>query len=436
MELSLEIPSMKAIATLASERVRFEDRAATLASHWPVGIRIEAVETFRRNWTCSEVIVTCKRIQRFGTILAHLARPSSFGFAKLGTRRAVARTRSWEAFSYPRISRKPSDNAPVRSGQKGSFMFRSIRIQALVWLFATIALGVPMQINHQGVVTVSGVRFNGNGDFRFALVDPDVGSNGANVWTNDGSNPGTDAMPTAAVNLPVVGGIYNVRLGDTQLTNMTAISASVFSDDNIVLRIWFDDTQGGGVLQLAPDQVLTSAPYAMHAETATNADTVDGLDASQLQSTQPPIGAIVAWHKNLTGVPALPAEWLECNGQTVSDAGSPLNGQVIPDLNGTPANLPAEGVSGSYSGGGRFLRGSMMSGTLQDATIVNNNFANSSVHGFPNYVRSSPDEGVFGVDISDEPRSGQALAGGVGSPWTFKATRPVNMAVVWIIRIK
>ena len=31
---------------------------------------------------------------------------------------------------------------------------------------------VPQQINHQGVVAVNGQRFNGNGDFKFALVAP------------------------------------------------------------------------------------------------------------------------------------------------------------------------------------------------------------------------------------------------------------------------
>lgn len=64
-----------------------------------------------------------------------------------------------------------------------------------------------------------------------------------------------------------------------------------------------------------------------------------------------PVGTVVAWLKSATGTPALPAEWVECNGQILSDAGSVYNGQTIPDLNG----------------GNRFLRGSATSGTTGGA---------------------------------------------------------------------
>lgn len=47
-----------------------------------------------------------------------------------------------------------------------------------------------------------------------------------------------------------------------------------------------------------------------------------------------PIGSIQAWHKNMPGCPALPPEWLECNGQEIIDEDSPLNGQLTPAMNG------------------------------------------------------------------------------------------------------
>jgi hypothetical protein len=64
-----------------------------------------------------------------------------------------------------------------------------------------------------------------------------------------------------------------------------------------------------------------------------------------------PIGAIVAWHKAFTNTPALPAQFVECNGQVLSDAASVYNGQTIPNLN-------------AVDGTGRFLRGDATSGTL------------------------------------------------------------------------
>lgn len=46
-----------------------------------------------------------------------------------------------------------------------------------------------------------------------------------------------------------------------------------------------------------------------------------------------PIGSIATWYKYITGVPTLDDTYVECAGQTLSDAGSLLNGQVIPNLN-------------------------------------------------------------------------------------------------------
>jgi hypothetical protein len=69
-----------------------------------------------------------------------------------------------------------------------------------------------------------------------------------------------------------------------------------------------------------------------------------------LGQPQIPIGAIIWWHKSLSGVPSLlPWGWVECNGQTLSDSDSLLDGQVIPNINGQD----------------RFIRGSNVSGTSQ-----------------------------------------------------------------------
>lgn len=65
-----------------------------------------------------------------------------------------------------------------------------------------------------------------------------------------------------------------------------------------------------------------------------------------------PIGSVIAWLKSYTNTPALPSGWVECNGQTLSDAGSVYNGQVIPDLNGYLVTTQ------------RFLRGSTSTGSI------------------------------------------------------------------------
>lgn len=290
---------------------------------------------------------------------------------------------------------------------------------------------VPQEINHQGVVAVNGQRINGNADFKFALVDPDSGEN---RWTNDNSQlpgPGTPANP---VNLPVIDGLFNVRLGDSDLTNMTSIPASVANDDNLVLRVWFDDGVHGEQ-QLSPDQRLTSVPYAFTA------------------ATSPPIGSIVAWHRDFGSgaVPPLPSGWLECDGQTVDDAASPLDGLALPNLNGES----------------RFVRGSTLSGIFQeDATALPSTpFEISGVgdhthtingvgdhnHGIDRRGPGGPLSGeIEGAGSSgDQPTVGTLPAGahthsmqGAGAHTHLlnaggdSETRPVNMTVIWIMRVK
>lgn len=166
---------------------------------------------------------------------------------------------------------------------------RSVVVAVCLVLTAQVAVAaIPLLINHQGIVKVDGEAFSGYGGFRFALID---GATGNNLWTNDGSNLGASATPDNAVTVSVSQGMYNLRLGDVDLPGMEAIPSSVFSGDNVVLRIWFDDGTTG-VQQLTPDRRITSAAYAFH---ALNADTVGGADASVLEESAE-IDADIAAH--------------------------------------------------------------------------------------------------------------------------------------------
>ncbi len=156
--------------------------------------------------------------------------------------------------------------------------------------------GVPQELNHQGKVSVSGVPFDGTGLFRFAIVDLDTG---LNLWTNDNTNVGVIGTPTNAVSLPVVSGLYNVRLGNTNLANMGPIMPSVFAKDNTSLRIWFDDGINGAE-QLLPDHKISASPYSHRVE--------NGV----------PTGTIIAF-----GGSQVPNGWLLCDGADVLRATYP-----------------------------------------------------------------------------------------------------------------
>ena len=133
-----------------------------------------------------------------------------------------------------------------------------------------------------------------------------------------------------------------------------------------------------------------------------------------------PIGAILPWHKSFTNTPALPSGFVECNGQTLSDAGSVYNGQTIPNLNGDA----------------RFIRGGSTSGVEQADAMqghrhgqtynlwVNKNSGN-------NLGTGSSFADVDGGAILDP------IADGVnGTPRVADETRPINITMVWIMRVK
>jgi hypothetical protein len=56
----------------------------------------------------------------------------------------------------------------------------------LVLALASSAFGqVPGMMNYQGRILVGNANFNGNGQFKFALVD---GNGGISFWSNDGTS--------------------------------------------------------------------------------------------------------------------------------------------------------------------------------------------------------------------------------------------------------
>lgn len=86
-----------------------------------------------------------------------------------------------------------------------------------------------------------------------------------------------------------------------------------------------------------------------------------------------PVGAVIAWLQSLPGVPqTLPDGFTVCDGKTISDAASPLNGVTIPNLINWPADIAHQ------AGNNRFLQGDTVSGRLGGAISHVHSFAASS----------------------------------------------------------
>ena len=183
-----------------------------------------------------------------------------------------------------------------------------------------------------------------------------------------------------------------------------------------------------------PTQLICFAP-----DSPAVADSVNANFKKVWEGTVP-VGTIVAWHKSLAAS-SLPASWVECNGQTVSDTASPYNGLAVPNLNG----------------GGRFLRGGATSGVLQDDAFQGHKHdLNPGLRvDLLSYVHPSGSFELFGSDqractgasgcstgyydqynIVAPNIDNVTTLGANGAPRFGTETRPSNMSVVWVMRIR
>ena len=145
-----------------------------------------------------------------------------------------------------------------------------------LWILAQIiflisAQAVPPVLNYAGQVTVNGEAFDGNGLFKFALVNTDGTTT---YWSNDGTSV-DGSEPQASVAIPVSGGLYAVLLGNTAQQGMGAIDPALFvQHSDAKLRVWFSDGVNG-FQQLSPDRPFASVPYAFNSESAKSSDTAN-----------------------------------------------------------------------------------------------------------------------------------------------------------------
>jgi len=176
-----------------------------------------------------------------------------------------------------------------------------------------------------------------------------------------------------------------------------------------------------------------AVPHTFTAGTAAVAADVNA-NLTYLDEISVPVGGIIGWHKSFAGVPALPAsgKWVECNGQVLADAGSALNGQTIPNLNGAAGGADSPGHAAKVA---MFLRGGVTSGTGQQDAFQGHRHLPLNGTAF---ITGHNNTLAFGATTAGSaPTTGDPTTDTVnGTPRTANETRPSNMAVVWIMRVK
>lgn len=171
--------------------------------------------------------------------------------------------------SPPQLQPKAAASGRVRLWRKSNVVGRGSPTRRLVCgvllLLACLECNeaeaqVPGLINYQGRVAVGRTDFDGQGNFRLALINAD----GSQVYWRNAADSNSDGVPDSSVLLTVSRGLFSVQLGDTTLPNMAPLNLGVFSNNVVYLRVWFDDG-ANGLQRLAPDQRVVSVGYAMMA---------------------------------------------------------------------------------------------------------------------------------------------------------------------------
>ena len=128
----------------------------------------------------------------------------------------------------------------------------------------------------------------------FQVAEPSSALSYITYWSHDGTSS-AGLPPVSAVQIPVTAGMYAVQLGDSDIPGMQAIPHSTFTQQDVRLRVWFQDGSEGAYQQLTPDQRITAVGYAMvAADVADGAITQNKLAAGAVTASKLATGAVTA----------------------------------------------------------------------------------------------------------------------------------------------
>ncbi len=199
---------------------------------------------------------------------------------------------------------------------------------------------VPNLVSYQGRVAVGTANFEGSGQFRFALVN----TAGTTVyWGNAADTTPADGVPDTAVSLAVSKGLYSILLGDTSIANMATIPASVWTNADVRLRVWFNDGVNGNQL-LTPDQRLAPNGYLADGTVSTAKIATGAVDSPQLAGSAVTAAKIASGAVNNAKL----ASNLTLNGTTTgtfSGSGAALTNLAAANLTGALPALDASALT-------------------------------------------------------------------------------------------
>jgi len=128
--------------------------------------------------------------------------------------------------------------------------------------------------------------------FKFSFIN----GNGQVVWRNDGV--ANDGEPSESIQINVSRGVFSVVLGDDSIVNMAPLNVSIFNQDNIQVRVWFNG--GGQVFDLlSPDTSVNSVGYAIKAKSVDELPNNIVVEASLSSGLKSKIDSIQQLEQNI-----------------------------------------------------------------------------------------------------------------------------------------
>jgi N-acetylneuraminic acid mutarotase len=328
-------------------------------------------------------------------------------------------------------------------------LLKATLVLIMLAFVAKLPAQVPQLISYQGRVGVDGVNFDGSGQFKFAFVNA-AGTD--TYWSNDGSSR-AGSEPGTAITLPVSKGLYSILLGDATLSHMAIVPATVFTNGDVHLRVWFSDGVNG-FQQLAPDRRIAAVGYAMMADSVSDGAITTAKIADGAVTSEKLAAGVVQTANLATG--AVGNTQLANSGLTIN-AGTGLGGGGLVSLGGN-LTLSNAGVLSLTGGGGitvdagtgiitlgsnatsastagaivaRDANGGFTAGTITAA--LNGNAATATTAGSATNFIGALAGDVTGTQsataIDDATVTGKLLTGFSSAPGTVAATDSILSAI-------
>jgi len=227
-----------------------------------------------------------------------------------------------------------------------------------------ININANLSFNNKNLTDVGAITYN-----NLSSVISDLNSLyvlSGDLYFNDASGSNIRITAAGAINVSSVGGIggdYATTAATVYYTDST--KKYTFEDSTsanatiIVGAVEATSITASGASTLSGALTVTGAAIVTGTTTVSGAMTVTG-DASFTGNTTGrgilPVGAILPLMSNLTGITDVTATtaadangFVVCGGQTISDASSPMNGEVIPNIN-NDVFLMGSGTAGTTGG--------------------------------------------------------------------------------------